>query len=104
MLFRSKEEIRKIIKSKEKDSFIEKNIARDVDKKKFAEKSKYNSEKIIEIFKGADNDFSVAVSLNAAAGLIVSGKSEFIGEAYSSIRKHILSGKAFEHLNKITNF
>jgi len=66
--------------------------------------SEYNSEKIIEIFKGTDNDFSVAVCLNAAAGLIVSGKSEYIGEAYSSIRKHILSGKAFEHLNKITNF
>ncbi len=65
--------------------------------------SEYNSEKIIEIFKGTDNDFSVAVTLNAAAGLIVSGKSEYIGEAYSSIRKHILSGKAFDHLNKITN-
>jgi len=65
--------------------------------------SEYNSEKIIEIFKGTDNDFSVAVSLNAAAGLIVSGKSENIVEAYSSIREHILSGKAFEHLNKITN-
>ena len=65
--------------------------------------SEYNSEKIIEIFKGTDNDFSVAVSLNAAAGLIVSDKSKNIVEAYSSIRKHILSGKAFEHLNKITN-
>jgi len=65
--------------------------------------SEYNSEKIIEIFKGTDNDFSVAVSLNAAAGLIVSGKSKYIEEAYSSMRKHILSGKAFEHLNKITN-
>jgi len=65
--------------------------------------SQYNSEKIIEIFKGTDNDFSVAVSLNAAAGLIVSGKSKYIEEAYSSIRKHILSGKAFEHLNKMTN-
>ena len=65
--------------------------------------SGYNSEKIIEIFKGTDNDFSVAVSLNAAAGLIVSGESKYIGEAYFSIRKHILSGKAFEYLNKITN-
>jgi len=65
--------------------------------------SEYYSEKIIEIFKGTDNDFSVAVSLNAAAGLIVSGKSKYIEEAYSSIRKHILSGEAFEHLNKITN-
>lgn len=65
--------------------------------------SEYNSEKIIEIFKGVDNDFSVAVSLNAAAGLIVSDKSNNIEEAYSSIREHILSGKAFEHLNKIIN-
>ena len=65
--------------------------------------SEYNSEKIIEIFKGTDNDFSVAVSLNAAAGLIVSDKSKNIVEAYPSIREHILSGKAFEHLNKITN-
>ncbi|MBO6489365.1 MAG: anthranilate phosphoribosyltransferase [Pelagibacteraceae bacterium] len=73
-------------------------------KKIVGKESEYNSEKIIEIFKGTDNDFSVAVSLNAAAGLIVSGKSKYIGEAYSSIRKHILSGKAFEHLNKITNF
>ena len=30
-------------------------------------------------------------------------KAEFTGEAYSSMRKHILSGKALEHLNKITN-
>ena len=63
-----------------------------------------DKEKIIDIFKGEDNDFSKAVCLNAAAGLIVSGKSKYIGEAYSAIRKHILSGKAFEHLNKITNF
>jgi anthranilate phosphoribosyltransferase len=65
--------------------------------------SKYNAEKIIEIFKGTDNDFSITVSLNAAAGLIVSGKSKNIEEAYSSIRKHILSGEAFKHLNKIIN-
>ena len=40
--------------------------------------SEYNAEKLIEIFKGTDNDFSVAVCLNAAAGLIVSGKSKNI--------------------------
>ena len=34
----------------------------------------YNSNKIINIFKGEDNDFSKAVCLNAAAGLIVSEK------------------------------
>ena len=65
--------------------------------------SDYNSEKIKEIFKGIDNDFSVAVSLNAAAGLIVSDKSKNIKEAYSLMREHILSGKAFEHLTKIIN-
>ena len=32
----------------------------------------YNANKIIDIFKGEDNDFSKAVCLNAAAGLIVS--------------------------------
>ena len=35
--------------------------------------SKYNSEKILEIFKGKSNEFSQSVALNAAAGLIVSG-------------------------------
>ena len=65
--------------------------------------SEYNANKIIEIFKGADNDFSVAVCLNAAAGLVVSEKSNNIKEAYSLVRNHILSGKAFEHLNKISN-
>jgi anthranilate phosphoribosyltransferase len=52
-------------------------------KKIVGKESEYNSEKIIEIFKGTDNDFSVAVCLNADAGLIVLGKSEYIGEAYS---------------------
>ena len=58
---------------------------------------------MIEIFKGQDNDFSKAVSLNAAAGLIVQEKfSEFI-EAYNYAREHILSGKTFQHLEKIQN-
>ena len=34
----------------------------------------FNANKMIEIFKGEDNDFSKAVCLNAAAGLIVSEK------------------------------
>ena len=39
----------------------------------------YNASKMIEIFKGKDNDFSKAVCLNAAAGLIVNEKySEFL--------------------------
>ena len=67
------------------------------------EDSNYNSKKIIEIFKGEDNDFSIAVCLNAAAGLIVSEKKDNFKEAYQKARVHILSGKAFNHLEKIQN-
>ncbi|MDB9923835.1 anthranilate phosphoribosyltransferase, partial [Candidatus Pelagibacter sp.] len=43
----------------------------------------FNANKMIEIFKGKDNDFSKAVCLNAAAGLIVSEKfTEFL-DAYN---------------------
>ena len=63
----------------------------------------YNSKKIIDIFKGEDNDFSIAVCLNAAAGLIVSDKKDNFKEAYEETRNHILSGKAFNHLEKIQN-
>ena len=67
------------------------------------EDSNYNSKKIIDIFKGEDNDFSIAVCLNAAAGLIVSEDKENFEEAYQKARDHILSGKAFNHLEKIQN-
>ena len=63
----------------------------------------YNSKKIIDIFKGEDNDFSIAVCLNAAAGLIVSDNKDSFKEAYQETRDHILSGKAFNHLEKIQN-
>ena len=63
----------------------------------------YNSKKIIDIFKGEDNDFSVAVCLNTAAGLIVSKDKDNFQEAYQEARNHILSGKAFNHLEKIQN-
>lgn len=36
--------------------------------------AKFNADKLVNIFKGEDNDFSKAVCLNAAAGLIVSEK------------------------------
>ena len=63
----------------------------------------YNASKMIEIFKGKDNDFSKAVCLNAAAGLIVNEKySEFI-DAYNYSREFILSGKPYIHLEKIQN-
>ena len=63
----------------------------------------YNASKMIEIFKGKDNDFSKAVCLNAAAGLIVDEKySEFL-DAYNYSREFILSGKPYIHLEKIQN-
>ena len=78
-----------------------------VDAEKFenliGDDSKFNADKIIEIFKGKDSDFSKAVCLNAAAGLIVSEKfTEFL-DAYNFSREFILSGKAYSHLKKIQN-
>jgi len=63
----------------------------------------YNANKIISIFKGEDNDFSKAVCLNAAAGLIVEEKFINFSEAYNYSRDFILSGKTYSHLEKIQN-
>ena len=65
--------------------------------------AKFNSEKIIEIFKGKDNDFSKAVCLNAAAGLIVSEKYDDYGKAYNIARDFIKSGSVYDYLTKIQN-
>ena len=65
--------------------------------------AKFNAEKMINIFKGEDNDFSKAVCLNAAAGLIVGEKFSEFSEAYNYTREFILSGKSFLHLEKIQN-
>ncbi|MDC2990128.1 anthranilate phosphoribosyltransferase [Candidatus Pelagibacter sp.] len=65
--------------------------------------AKFNADKMIEIFKGEDNDFSKAVCLNAAAGLIVGEKFSDFSKAYNYIREFILSGKTFLHLEKIQN-
>ena len=61
----------------------------------------YNAKKIIEIFNGKDNEFSDAVCLNSAAGLIVSGTFVNFNEAYEISKNFILSGKAIKHLKKI---
>ena len=63
--------------------------------------AKFNAGKMISIFKGEDNDFSKAVCLNAAAGLIVSENHNKFFVAYQKAREHILSGKTFEHLKNI---
>ena len=63
----------------------------------------FNANKIIEIFKGENNDFAKAVCLNAAAGLIVTEKESNFEDAFESTRNHILTGKVFEHLKNIQN-
>jgi anthranilate phosphoribosyltransferase len=65
--------------------------------------AKFNANKIINIFKGEDNDFSKAVCLNAAAGLIVNETHEKFTEAYNNAREHILSNKVIQHLKKMQN-
>jgi anthranilate phosphoribosyltransferase len=61
----------------------------------------YNSMKIEEIYKGEINEFSVAVALNVAAGLIVSGKVFNFTDAFNKATNHLSSGKVYDHLIKI---
>ena len=65
--------------------------------------AKFNADKMINIFKGKDNDFSKAVCLNAAAGLIVNETHQNFADAYNDARVHILSNKVIKHLEKIQN-
>ena len=61
----------------------------------------FNAEKIIEIYKGAINEFSQSVALNVAAGLIVAGKENNFKNAYDKAINHLGSGLVFKHLSKI---
>ena len=63
--------------------------------------AEYNAQKIIDIFKGEDNEFSDTVALNTAAGLVVSNKEKNFKKAYESSKQHLKSGKVYEHLQKI---
>jgi len=65
--------------------------------------AKFNADKMINIFNGEDNDFSKAVCLNVAAGLIVAEKFLNYKDAYNNAREHILSGKTFKHIEAIVN-
>ena len=65
--------------------------------------AQFNASKMIDIFKGEDNDFSKAVCLNAAAGLVVNETYQNFNEAFNKARNYILSGKTFKHLEKIQN-
>ena len=50
-------------------------------------------EKIIEIFKVRINEFSKAVCLNAAAGLIVNESFKNFQTAFEKSKNHLSSGK-----------
>ncbi len=65
--------------------------------------AKFNADQMINIFKGEDNDFSKAVCLNTAAGLIVNETHQNFTDAYHNAREHILSNKVIKHLEKIQN-
>ncbi len=63
--------------------------------------AEYNAQKIIEIYKGNSNEFSQAVALNVAAGLIVSGKEIEFKNSFEKATKHLSSGNVFQYLTKI---
>jgi anthranilate phosphoribosyltransferase len=63
--------------------------------------AEYNAQKIIGIYKGEDNEFSDAVALNVAAGLIIAGKEKNFIISYNSAKQHLKSGYVFDHFKKI---
>ena len=65
--------------------------------------AKFNSDKILNIFQGEDNDFSKAVCLNAAAGLMISEKYDDFKVAYNFSTDFIKSGSAFEFIRNLQN-
>ena len=79
------------------------NINADKFKNLVGDDAKFNANKTLEIFKGEDNDFSKAVCLNAAAGLIVNETYKEFSEAYKNAREHILSSEVIKHLETIQN-
>ena len=65
--------------------------------------AEYNAQKIIDIYKGEDNEFSDAVALNVGAGLIITDKEKNFKDSYNSAKQFLKSGKVFNHLKKIQN-
>ena len=95
------------LKDKEISEFVidpkELNVNADKFENLVGDDAKFNADKMINIFKGEDNDFSKAVCLNAAAGLIVNETHQKFADAYNNAREHILSNKVIKHLEKIQN-
>ena len=63
--------------------------------------AEYNAQKIIDIYKTEDNEFSDSVALNVAAGLIILNKEKDFKKAFDFAKQHLKSGKVYEHLQKI---
>ena len=57
--------------------------------------------KLLKFLKEKKNEFSQAVALNVAAGLIVSGKEKDFKIAFEKALEHLISGNVFQHLKKI---
>ena len=65
--------------------------------------AKYNSKKIVEIFNGKHNAFLEIVALNAAAGLVISGKESNLKRAYYKTKDYLLSGNAIKKIKQLIN-
>ncbi len=64
----------------------------------------YNAKKIIDVFSGEKNEFSEAICLNSAAGLVISNKFSIFEEAYEFSKKQLETDKVLTHLKKIQSF
>ena len=95
------------LKDKEISEFVidpkELNVNADKFENLIGDDAKFNADRMINIFKGEDNDFSKAVCLNTAAGLIVNETHQNFADAYKNAREHILSKKVIKHIEKIRN-
>ena len=80
---------------------IQFNITKNNREKLKGKNAEYNANKIIDIYKGEDNEFSDAVALNVGAGLIIANKEKKFIDSYKSAKQHLNSGKVFDHLIKI---
>ncbi len=81
----------------------ESNVNADKFENLLGDDAQFNADKMIDIFKGEDNDFSKAVCLNAAAGLVVMEKQLNFKDSYNEVREYILTGKTYNHLKSLQN-
>jgi anthranilate phosphoribosyltransferase len=64
--------------------------------------AEHNANKIIELFQGKNDAFLEIVSLNSAAGLIVTNNETELKSAYKNAKEHILSGSVMKKYNDLT--